>query len=358
MKLPAIRGVILEELVLYLLGLVGYRIVMPDEEGTKLGHSGLEVQGRGEWHQIDALAAFDRTPAFMYPLRLMVEAKCYEKGRPVGIDVARNAVGVLKDISENYFTYRPQPLAADEIQVQRFNYHSAIFSTSGYTSGAQRYAIAHQIFLIQYEEIGLLRPIIDGLLGMEANHMRTDILHAKKAQATSRIREEIRSMLARLPAARWDQESVFRAHGHHHVESAIIFPLLQVRGSYFGMLQGRWPMHLLSPSELPDDAFMGRDEIPCRVYGYRAETWSFSPADAEEGDPAWFRLEFDLPEEVLELVKVARHDRNAVADLKQQHFSFLDLAGRIGGVQRQVRLRLDEEWLERYRSRIRTKRRT
>ncbi len=71
MLLPAVRGVLLKELVLYLLCLVGYRIVKPGEEGTKLGHSGLEVRGRGEWHQIDVLAAFDKTPAFMYPLRLM-----------------------------------------------------------------------------------------------------------------------------------------------------------------------------------------------------------------------------------------------------------------------------------------------
>ena len=49
MLVPAARGVILEELVLHLLSLVGYRIVVAGEDGTRGGHSGLEVRGRGEW---------------------------------------------------------------------------------------------------------------------------------------------------------------------------------------------------------------------------------------------------------------------------------------------------------------------
>lgn len=41
MQLPAVRGVLLEELVLHLLGLVGFRIVTSGEEGTHRGHAGL-----------------------------------------------------------------------------------------------------------------------------------------------------------------------------------------------------------------------------------------------------------------------------------------------------------------------------
>jgi hypothetical protein len=144
------RGAILEEIVLHLLIIVGYRIVSEHEEGVQLGSSGLEVQGRGDWHQIDGLAAWDRSPSFMYPLRLMVEAKCYAKERRIGIGIVRNAVGVLKDISENYFS---KLIDDNEIRMPRFNYLSAIFSTSQYTENAQRYAVAHQIFLIQYENV-------------------------------------------------------------------------------------------------------------------------------------------------------------------------------------------------------------
>lgn len=162
MKLPAIRGALLEEIILHLLEKIGYRVITAGEAGTRAGRSGLEVQGRGEWHQIDALAGFDFTPAFMYPLRLLLEAKCYAPSRPIGIEVVRNAVGVLKDISENYFTINKR--SEEEIKIQRYNYNTALFSTSGYTKNAERYAIAHQIFLIQYNSVHLFQPIRDGLL--------------------------------------------------------------------------------------------------------------------------------------------------------------------------------------------------
>lgn len=356
MLLPAVRGVLLEELVLYLLCLVGYRIVKPGEEGTKLGHSGLEVRGRGEWHQIDALAAFDKTPAFMYPLRLMVEAKCYARGNRVGIEVARNAVGVLKDISENYFTYAVPTGGGSEIQVPRFNYHAAIFSTSGYSSGTQRYAIAHQIFLIQYQRIRLLQPIIDALLDLKDVHLSNSTLSTSERQVSADLRAEIRGMIEARGDVQWNDDSSFTSAGIDHIRENIVAPLLGIRGSYFGMLQGKWPMHLLSPTPLPAVAFADRDEIPCRVYGRESDRWSFSPVNVQEGDPRWFRLEFDIPEEVLEFVKEARRNPEALAEVKQQQFSYLDLAGRIGDVQRQVRLRLDEEWLEAYLQRIRARR--
>jgi len=116
-----VRGVLLEEVVLHLLKIVGYRVidVKSKAEGTRKGKSGLEVIGRGEKHQIDALAAFDYTPAFMYPLRLIVEAKCYKRSSPIKIDIVRNSVGVLKDINENYFSTKLHN-PSSEIKLQRF----------------------------------------------------------------------------------------------------------------------------------------------------------------------------------------------------------------------------------------------
>jgi hypothetical protein len=243
----------------------------------------------------------------------------------------------------------------DAIQVPRFNYHSAIFSTSGYTSGAQRYAIAHQIFLIQYERVSLLQPVIDGLLKLSAGHIKKAISGGEKARISRRLRNEIRRMLAANGDALQDGESALSRAGFRHVLEAIVQPLLGIRGSYFGMLQGKWPMHLLARNPLPEVAFEDRDEVACRVYGRESDRWSFSPVDAAEGDPRWFRLEFDIPDEVLAFVQAARTDPVALAQVKQANFSFLDLAGRIGSVHRQVRLRLDEDWLDAYLQRLRAK---
>lgn len=353
MNISSARGIILEEIVLHLLSLVGYRVVSAGEEGTRAGHSGLEVQGRGEWHQIDALAAFDRTPAFMYPLRLMVEAKCYSPRYPVGIQVVRNAVGVIKDISENYFTYKPLVPGESAVAAPRFNYHSAVFSASGYTSGAQKYAIAHQIFLIQYKRISLLVPVIDGLRKLAQAHLELTTDGTDEGETSKRLRTVVREMIRLRGDAHWYTGCGFSRLGIEHLRIQVVMPLLQVAGSYFGMLQGKWPMHLLSRKPLPPDTFAEQDEVVCRVYGRESDRWSFSPTQYQEGDEQWFRLEFDIPEEILGLVQAARTDPQALAQVKQQQFSYLDLAGRIGGVYRQVRLRLDEEWLEAYLQRIR-----
>lgn len=353
MHVSAVRGLILEEAVLRLLKIVGYRIVRAGEEGTRSGHSGLEVLGRGEWHQIDALAAFDRTPAFMYPLRLMVEAKCYSPTYPIGIAVVRNSVGVLKDISENYFTYQPLAPGESTVQAPRFNYYSAIFSASGYTTGAQKYAIAHQIFLIQYKRIGVLIPVIDAIRSFTADLLRVDSGNGDDGSIGARLRNDIRQLLESNGDAPWNRLGGLTEGGFEFLRERIVRPLSEIEGSYFGMLQGKWPMHLLSAKSLPIEVFADSDEVLCRVYGRDSDRWSFVPVDVREGEANWFRLEFDIPEEIVGLVQSVRSDPVALANVKQQQFSYLDIAGRIGGVHRQVRLRLDEEWLEAYLQRVR-----
>lgn len=80
-----IKGAIFEEAVLFLLEKVGYKTVRHPADSVDTSDlrngTGLKVQGRGAWHQIDALAEQEQTPAFTFPLRLLLEAKCYpQKG--------------------------------------------------------------------------------------------------------------------------------------------------------------------------------------------------------------------------------------------------------------------------------------
>jgi hypothetical protein len=354
MKIGSIRGLILEEIVLHLLRMVGYRTVQPGEEGTRTGKSGQEVQGRGEWHQIDAIAAMDHSPAFMYPLRLLVEAKCYKRGAPVKVDVARNAVGVLKDISENFFTYQLAQGGTQQVQVRRFNYHSAVFSTSGYTSGAVRYALAHQIFLIQYERLGLMSAVINGLLDLREGHVTEQVTSGGAVAPQALLRRVVRKMIERKGDWSSIPDEAFSEAGRAHVVEGIIDPLMHIGGSYFGTLQGRWPMHLLSRDPLPPAPFRETDVIACEIREREAGRWSFSPSGIPESDRhRWFRLDFDLPTELLPIIHETRADPAAVANVKQQHFSYIDLAGTIGGVRRQIRLQLDQSWLDQYLSRVR-----
>jgi len=350
MGIPAIKGAILEELVLHLLKIVGYTPLDSGAEGTRDGSSGLELEGRGEWHQIDAAATLDHSPAFMYPLRLLVEAKCYAESRRIGIDVVRNAVGVVKDTSENYFNIKSAPTTPPELplKAQRYNYQSAIFATSGYTRGAARYAIAHQIFLIQYGRVALFQPAVIGLRNLKKAHFLPVELSRK--DVAQRARRYVRSVLAEEAE---HPVNPFNEAGTDYLRSQLIEPIVAIKGSYFGMLQGKWPMHLLASKPLPTRPFATTDTVKCRVYRQDGAAWSFVPIYVNEQGEDWFRLEFDLPDEIAELVRAADGDRVAIANTKIEHFSFISLSGVIGGIRRQVRLELDEEWISDYLQRVR-----
>src|SRR5437868_4353956 len=160
-RLSQIHGALLEEIVLRLLLQAGYRQVIIGEEGTSSGASGLEVQGRGAPHQIDALVTPIHSHSFIYTIRLIVEAKCESKA--VGVDIIRNLVGTLLDLNQNFITWES---GGSNLSMQRFNYHGAVFAANGYSKRAEKYALAHQIFLIDYSNVSLLRPIIDTLISL------------------------------------------------------------------------------------------------------------------------------------------------------------------------------------------------
>jgi hypothetical protein len=339
-----IRGALLEEAVLFLLKKVGYEthdartLAASPIDGMRAGHSGLEVRGRGTWHQLDAFALWKHSPAFMYPLQLIVEAKCYSSHRPVGVEVPRNAVGVLKDISENYFTFTRR---GQSFQAPRYNYAAAIFSTSGFTQGAVEYAIAHQVFLIQYESVPAIQPLIDAIF-----RFNEDCISVRGKHAIAAARRYFR---ASLSGEEYNMEidDPLTEQGLALLNGSIAQSCRTIEGSYFGMLQGRWPMHLLRRNPLPSSAFLS-DSIRCRVIGNEHGEWKFVPVEAHPNGGDSFELEFSLPSVIAELVAGSWEDPVAVANIKQQYFSYIDLSGVIGGIRRNVRLELDRDWIRNY----------
>ena len=71
------------------------------EASGYIGVTTENLRGRGAEHQIDAYGTLSIPTPFVYPIRLICEAKCYKD--PVELKHVRSFVGVLKDISENYF---------------------------------------------------------------------------------------------------------------------------------------------------------------------------------------------------------------------------------------------------------------
>ena len=145
MKKSQAKGYLLEIVLAKLLKVNGYDLVTSsDNEIRFLETNGLNVKGRGGYHQFDSLGTFRITPPFVYPIRLFLEAKFYTDNK-VGIDRIRMGIGILQDVNTNYSTVE---MTSEELKLPKYNYNYAIFSTSGFTNGAQRLAIAHKIYLM------------------------------------------------------------------------------------------------------------------------------------------------------------------------------------------------------------------
>lgn len=190
----AIKGYLLEEILAYLIQNTGYKLLVdPSQDSRELSRrgNGLVVRGRGGPHQVDVLGQLIWIPAFTFPIRLFVEAKCR---RPkMGIPEVRNAVGVIDDINQNY-----TPVRDGTIAIQRFTYRYALFSTSGFSDIAVHYAMAHLISLVDLSgpDFNDLRNLLDLLANLliyqVTNPMNTAFFVAN-------LRTHIRSVLGTWP---------------------------------------------------------------------------------------------------------------------------------------------------------------
>lgn len=142
-----LSGYLLEEALAKLIQSSGYTLLTKREQSPDdliERRNGLNVIGRGGYHQADVLGQFPYSYPFTYPTRLFVEAK-FRKIK-TGIDVVRKGIGIINDLNSNYLT--AQIADNTELLVQRYNYNYAIFSTSGFSEDATKLAIAHKIHLI------------------------------------------------------------------------------------------------------------------------------------------------------------------------------------------------------------------
>ncbi len=140
-----LKGYLLEEILAYLIRNTGYRLLVDKSQDPReldQKGNGLVVRGRGGVHQADVLGQLHWIPAFTFPIRLFVEAKC--RGGKTGIAEVRNAVGIVNDLNQNYAPMQE----GSKTLIKRYSYHYALFSTSGFSIPAIDYAMAHQISLI------------------------------------------------------------------------------------------------------------------------------------------------------------------------------------------------------------------
>jgi hypothetical protein len=190
---------LLEEIVLWLLRRSGYRAVdVAGSDATLLdGKSGLEVRGRGEDHQIDAIADQAILLPFANPARMLVEAKCVAKN--VGLPVVRNALGVLHDVSQYWIPASriglvgaPHPLITPvKVPLRRYHYQFAIVSATGFSKEAQNFAYAHDIKLLPLGGSAFLSAVV----AQVAELSDAEFTQIQRAIPLQHLRQRIRSSL-------------------------------------------------------------------------------------------------------------------------------------------------------------------
>src|SRR3989442_207864 len=123
------------------------------------------VSGRAASHQIDVVGLYQLAIPFVFPVMLIVEAKCYSK-RTVGIPIVRNLAGTLKDLEQTLPSRHAQPMGIDDIQAS-CTHRGAIFSTVSFSPEAAQYAYGHGIFLVPFNGKPGSRSLLDWIKRIE-----------------------------------------------------------------------------------------------------------------------------------------------------------------------------------------------
>ncbi len=330
--LNQIRGMLLEECLLVLLRAGGYVPVLTAGKDPTLcdGKSGLECRGRGGVHQLDAVADHRIRLPFINPQRLLLEAKCYQHDK-VGLDVVRNAVGVLKDVSEWWVpAKRPGEMRS------RFHYTYAIASGTGFSIAAQRYAFAQDVYLLALKGVrcfaGVLQPIREL---SAASFGATDPLRVPIDLGA--LRRTVRGLLAsRQPYTRPEI-----APGTGPALARIVAATRRVGGAMIGVAPGGFSVILVPVHARVIDQLGAR--TPVRIM-WDDQGWWLENSDGQR------LFDFDLPEHLFRMYQRSGVlEEEAALDLKQRELSGFVAARVRHGVPEVVHLELDAEWLEQLR---------
>lgn len=345
-KITHIRGLLLEEAILHLLRATGYSTV--ESRGTDptlhAGTAGLEVKGRGGQHQIDAIADFLISQPFSNPQRLLVEAKCYSAGRPVDLPIVRNAVGVLKDVSEYWVTTR------GTAHRKRYHYQYALFSASTYTDRAEIYAFAQDIYLIPLAGSAYFRPVIQSIQNVTAMafggwNPQDDInVDLKK------LRQGVRNVLRDRGFRPYHLDAYCSEltvlEGFFESCFMIDFALLAVLG-------GSFPVFLVPSRSLNLRDFLRQQDTIYVQITWDRHGWYIADGTGEH------IFSFDLPPQLFNLYgEAGTLTQRAALALKEGTMSHFQAIHSVNGDLRVMNFQLDPNWFERVKDRLNEERRS
>lgn len=325
--LSQIRGLLLEEIMLYLLEYSGFRTVLSavGDDTLHNGHAGIEVKGRGCLHQIDAIADFVVATPFSNPHRLLIEAKCYADSHPIGVEHIRNALGVLADVSEYWV-----PQSGNNSK--RYHYQYAIFSASGFTSTAERYAFAHDIYLFPLNGSAFFQPILQNIRSLEPSAFNSDNARAIDISLTN-FRASFRELLR-------ENMALFEINVNRELLENLTNTCRRLKGVMLGMVSRQFPIILTPSPSFNLNRINPLYDVEMHGVYKRQSGWTLS----HNGEDI---LSFDIPTKIFQLY--AQHGAlktTTALDMKAEFFLEIQAIVIQNGAPQIVTFRLNREWLD------------
>jgi hypothetical protein len=293
-----------------------------------------------------------------------VERKGREK---VGIPEARHAVGILVDVNQVLVTVRtrsdeivPGSNSDDVTNSGRgfcYTYRYALCSTSGFTAGAQAYALAHQIALLDlshgdYDE---MRKTVDAV---------GDVIHRYMEKIDRGIRGDspitrnrlLRKIRATLRQQLWGV--LFENADDEFLP--MLKPLISATGNigelfvgvsatgFVILLKADYPDRMIRHMRAPTDPFTS---IHYEEHDDGSLQWQITVSSERANE---CKLSFVLPDAMLRVLEEKREGSRRVAalDLKEQHFSRITVYRMTDTKSMICSLKLDGQWLARARQEL------
>ena len=334
-KRGMVRGYLFEAALRVLLVRSGFHMVRPladNADRVRLTRTNfLEIKGRGAWHQIDCPFDYGGFIPFLYPVRLIGEAKFLQT--EVQKSAIRSFIGVMRDIQENY--YVDDSLTGPMLQGRRLEL-GAFFAANGVTQEAERLAYAHGIRTISYRNNRAVAGIKDQILLLEERYIKASVF------SDSGLRDFLPAFEELLrgkfePAHFAERFLVMEAAGELE---RLVEALWSLKTSFLASTDSGVLLHVLSEESFPEELFEEMDTAVCRAHYVRDDMESQFYLQFA-GDERKRRFYFTPPESLQGEALYGRAVTDGDKEGKILHTQVM-----IKGLRRSLDIQLDQDWLE------------
>ena len=293
-KRGQLKGYIFEVVIRHLLYLNNFEIIAENVDNrvkADNNHSIL-IKGRGTWHQIDVPCIYKKSVPFTYDLRLLAEVKFHQK--EIQKEKVREFLGVMKDISENYFIEGDYSIENQK----RYTDIGVFFAANGFQHEAEKLAFVHAIKTISYKSNPLIEDIKNKIIDLEKHYLRAENC------ISSGNRIKFMDDLLKLLQNPMNNYNLIHFIEEYGIENGVepLNDLIRysnnIRASFFGTTSTNYFLHFISESEFPSRLFERVDERMCLIHYTQIGHFYMTIV----GDQFENRFYFTAPKPLLKLI--------------------------------------------------------